>query len=93
MLVKRRSAPRWLELLSEAPTHALPHEVMPSDGDSGAPVKIKLDLGDVYVRESDFETPQPIEVPKDRVPLLSSIQFSIARRQLGISRWTNPAAI
>jgi len=31
---------RWLELRFEGATHALPHEAMPADGDSGAPVFI-----------------------------------------------------
>lgn len=33
---------RWLELRFEAPAHALPHEAMPADGDSGAPVLINI---------------------------------------------------
>ena len=33
---------RWLELRFEAAAHALPHEAMPADGDSGAPVLINV---------------------------------------------------
>lgn len=33
---------RWLELRFAAAAHALPHEAMPADGDSGAPVLINV---------------------------------------------------
>jgi len=33
---------RWLELRFQGPTHALPHEAVPADGDSGAPVFIDV---------------------------------------------------
>ena len=34
---------RWLELRFEPPAHALPHEAMPADGDSGSPVLINVE--------------------------------------------------